>query len=79
MNSTAEQTAAPKRDMRRQHAASQETFARRRIEKALAEIIDQGCTLRVGRDGWIQIVKAGEVVYRTGSLPIEAVAVASPY
>ena len=59
-NTAAKTTAATER--RRRNAAD------RRIGRALSEIIDQGCTLVVGTDGWISVTKDDRVVYRTESL-----------
>ena len=77
MNSTAPAPTAPKKDMSKQSAASRETFARRRIERAMAEIIDQGCSLWAG-DGWVVVFKDGEVVYRTRCLPAIVQSPATP-
>lgn len=58
---------------RRQNAAD------RRAERAAVELLDQGCTLVVGADGWVSIKNGDRTVYRTQCFRPEIVRENSPH
>jgi uncharacterized protein YlxW (UPF0749 family) len=51
MNSTTPSQSAPKKDMSKQRAASQATFAKLRAIKAVGELVGQGYTITLTRPG----------------------------